>query len=148
MDLYDQEAVARVWQRVHHGAAQEDTLLQTLLGQEQQLGRCYRQLAARAGRQAGAFRALETQVGGRIRTLSAMCALLCGQVGAQPQKALQSGSVQEEIRCAYTAELHCADCYARAAQRWPVHRRLLLRMAEQAQLHAARLLELTVQRQR
>lgn len=148
MDLYDQEAVARVWQRVRHGAAHEDTLLQTLLGQEQQLRRCYRQLAARAGRQVGAFRALEAQVGGRIRTLSAMCALLCGQVGAQPQEAPQPGSVQEEIRCAYTAELHCADCYAQAAQRWPVHRRLLLRMAEQAQLHAARLLELTVQRQR
>lgn len=165
MDPFDSAQTAPVWARVYSKtaaaspeapSAQTQTeqtaqdlpaLLLEQIDDERRDSATYYFAARRAGEDAALLRRTAQEESGHAKKLSALYFLL---TGACPPATRLPGTYPGDLRTLlaqrYQGELEGAAGYRAAAEQYPLHAALFNQLAEDEQLHAQRILELTERR--
>ena len=145
MDPYDTAATRAVWSRVLRPQAQTE-IVQTLRERiaAERNNRCtYLALARCAGPYAGALRTIAAQEGRHAQALAALYYLHTGECFAPEAEARCEGTFCERLRAQFVGELEGEKQYRADGERWPEHRCLFLRLAQEESDHARILHEIT-----
>ena len=147
MDPYDTAAVRAVWERVRSTCREPETALEAVLRaritEENSDRLTYLALARCAGSYAGTLRTLAAQEGRHAQALSALYFLHTGECFTPDSAACCTGNFCERLRAQFTDELKGEERYRADAERWPEHRGLFLRLAQEENRHAQCLHALT-----
>ena len=148
MDPYDTAATRAVWDRVlrtqeEPGHATVEDGLRARIRAEKTNRLTYHALARCAGSYAGTLRAIAAQEGQHAQTLSALYFLHTGECFEPESAARCEGTFCDRLRAQFLGEMAGEKQYRADAERWPEHRCLFLRLAQEESRHAQMLHELT-----
>lgn len=138
MDIYDSEAVQKVWQRVLQKPGTEipETALEDWIASCMGARRSYLAMAGQSRRLGRLFRTMAAEEAAHIRKLQGLRWLLYGR-----RDQIFSGSAEGKrdfhaaLRSRYEAEQAAVREYRTAAQRYPQQEALFLTLAEDAERH-------------
>lgn len=143
MNPYDTAATRAVWNRVLQpqedrpaaGMSLEERLKE-MIADEHADHHIYLALARHAGPHAAALRTLAMQEDGHGRTLSALYYLLTGECYTPETAACCPGNFCRALRERFNEELEGAKQYREAAECWPEHRSMFLKLAQDESRHS------------
>lgn len=148
MDPYDTAATRAVWDRVlrtqeEPEEATIEDVLRARIAAEKTNRLTYLALARCAGPYAGTLRVIAAQEGQHAQTLSALYFLHTGECFEPESAARCEGTFCDRLRAQFLGEMAGEKQYRADAERWPEHRCLFLRLAQEESRHAQMLHELT-----
>ena len=144
MENYDQEAAARVWQRVQGKTAQNadlDNLPEMIAGEWWDAATYLRLSRQFSGKEAGVLRKMFEEEQSHAACLKGIYTLLTGQQLVTQTPAPRQEPVSATLRRCYGREMQCLAQY----EKWSDHREygpVFLRLAQQERAHCAALLEI------